>query len=157
MGDTTTVPDSEEEFARASDSSGDLDRLLWEPISTAAVARSHPGFDERVLDAGSGGGASAVPTAELVGPGGHVDAVDVDESVVEAARERSGCGSARARASSTVGATDAFTVRNVIGAGCRSLGRYSVRYSSSARSIPSPEKWLANTYGSPSCAASFAE
>ena len=40
--------------------------------------------------------------------------------------ERS-CGSARARASSTVGATDAFTVRNVSGVGCASLGRYSVR------------------------------
>ena len=37
------------------------------------------------------------------------------------------CGSARARASSTVGATDAFTVRNVSGDGCASLGRYSVR------------------------------
>ena len=37
------------------------------------------------------------------------------------------CGNARARASSAVGATDAFTVRNVSGAGCASLGRYSVR------------------------------
>ena len=40
--------------------------------------------------------------------------------------ERS-CGRARASASSTVGATDAFIVRNVTGDGCRSLGRYSVR------------------------------
>jgi hypothetical protein len=37
------------------------------------------------------------------------------------------CGRARSRASSTVGATDAFTVRKVSGVGCASLGWYSVR------------------------------
>ena len=76
MGDTTTVPDFAGEFADAAKSFAQLDDALWNPISTAAVSRSHPRFDERVLDACCGDGASALPTAELVGLGGHVDAVD---------------------------------------------------------------------------------
>ena len=90
MGDTKTVPDSDEELAGVRETPVGLDEVLWDPISTAAVARSHPGFDERVLDACCGDGASALPTAELVGPGGHVDAVDLDESAVAIARERAG-------------------------------------------------------------------
>lgn len=90
MGDTTTVPDFAEESADAVDSSAELDGVLWDPISTAAVSRSHPRFDERVLDAYCGDGASALPTAELVGIGGLVDAVDDDESRVALARERAG-------------------------------------------------------------------
>jgi SAM-dependent methyltransferase len=90
MGDTTTVPDFAEEFADAAESSAELDEVLWNPISTAALARSHPRFDERVLDACCGDGASALPTAELVGTGGLVDAVDVSEPRIEIARERAG-------------------------------------------------------------------
>jgi SAM-dependent methyltransferase len=91
MGDTTKVPDfAEEESFAESDSFVVLDDALWNPISTAAVARSNPGFDERVLDACCGDGASALPTAELVGTGGHVDAVDVAEALVEIVRERAG-------------------------------------------------------------------
>lgn len=90
MGDTTTVPDFEEESARAADSFTELDEVLWNPISTAAVSRSHPRFDERVLDAWCGDGASALPTAELVGVGGLVDAVDLAEPLIEIARERAG-------------------------------------------------------------------
>ena len=90
MGDTTTVPDFAEESADAADSSAELDGVLWDPISTAAVSRSHPRFDERVLDAWCGDGASALPSAELVGIGGLVDAVDLDESRVALARERGG-------------------------------------------------------------------
>ncbi|WP_159605667.1 class I SAM-dependent methyltransferase, partial [Agromyces humi] len=90
MGDTTTVPDFAEESADAADSSTELDGVLWDPISTAALSRSHPRFDERVLDAWCGDGASALPTAELVGIGGLVDAVDLDESRVALARERAG-------------------------------------------------------------------
>lgn len=90
MGDTTTVPDFAEESAVAAVSSAELDGVLWDPISTAAVSRSHPRFDERVLDAWCGDGASALPTAELVGIGGLVDAVDLDESRVALARERGG-------------------------------------------------------------------
>lgn len=90
MGDTTTVPDFAEESADAADSSAELDGVLWDPISTAAVSRSHPRFDERVLDAWCGDGASALPTGELVGIGGLVDAVDLDESRVALARQRAG-------------------------------------------------------------------
>ncbi|WP_448811326.1 class I SAM-dependent methyltransferase [Agromyces bauzanensis] len=90
MGDTTTVPDFAEEFARAASSFAELDEVLWNPISMAAVGRSHPQFDERVLDACCGDGASALPTAELVGVGGHVDAVDRAETMIALARERAG-------------------------------------------------------------------
>lgn len=89
MGDTTTVPDSAEGLAGSGDSAAGLE-VLWDPISTAAVSRSHPQFDERVLDAFCGEGASALPTAELVGPGGLVDAVDPDEARVSVAREQGG-------------------------------------------------------------------
>jgi SAM-dependent methyltransferase len=90
MGDTTTVPDFAEEFAAAAHPFVELDEVLWNPISTAAVSRSHPRFDERVLDACCGDGASALPTAELVGLDGLVDAVDVAEPLVEIARQRAG-------------------------------------------------------------------
>lgn len=90
MGDTTTVPDFAEEFARGAASFAELDEVIWNPISMAAVARSHPQFDERVLDACCGDGASALPTAELVGVGGHVDAVDLAEPLIALARDRAG-------------------------------------------------------------------
>ena len=90
MGDTTTVPDLAEEFADEAEPLADLDELLWDPIASAAVSRSHPQFDERVLDACSRGGASALPTAELVWHGGAVDAVEPDEQLVDRARERAG-------------------------------------------------------------------
>ena len=90
MGDTSTVPDFAGEFADAAESFAALDDVLWDPISTAAVARSHPLFDERVLDACCGDGASALPTAELVGIGGLVDAVDLSGPLIELARGRAG-------------------------------------------------------------------
>lgn len=90
MGDMTTVPDFAEEFARAAESFAELDEVIWDPISMAALGRSHPQFDERVLDACCGDGASALPTAELVGVGGHVDAVDRAEPLIALARERAG-------------------------------------------------------------------
>ena len=90
MGDTTTVPDSAGEFAGTTDSVAGLDEVLWNTISTAVLLRSHPRFDERVLDAYARDGASALPTAELVGVGGLVDAVEPSESLVELARERAG-------------------------------------------------------------------
>ena len=90
MGDTTTVPDSAGEFAGTADSVAGLDEVLWNTISTAVLLRSHPRFDERVLDAYARDGASALPTAELVGIGGLVDAVEPSESLVSLARERAG-------------------------------------------------------------------
>jgi SAM-dependent methyltransferase len=90
MGDATTVPEFSEESADAAASFAGLDEVLWNTISTATLLRSHPRFDERVLDAFSRDGASALPTAELVGIGGLVDAVEPAEPLVELARERAG-------------------------------------------------------------------
>jgi SAM-dependent methyltransferase len=90
MGDTTTVPDSAGEFTETAASVAGLDEALWDTISTAVLLRSHPQFDERVLDAFARDGASALPTAELVGVGGLVDAVEPVGSLVELARERAG-------------------------------------------------------------------
>jgi len=44
--------------------------------------------DQRVLDIGSGPGHQAFEIASIVGPGGHVDGVDVAESALEIARQR---------------------------------------------------------------------
>ena len=69
---------------------GRLDAVLWDPISRASMLRSSPRFDERVLDAAAGDGATAIPTAELVGPGGIVDAIDPSEAAIDLLRERAG-------------------------------------------------------------------
>lgn len=90
MRDTTTVPDFGEEFASAADAFMELDDVLWEPVSTATVGRSRPGVGERVLDACCGDGASALPTAELVGVEGLVDAVDLAEPMIDRLRARAG-------------------------------------------------------------------
>jgi SAM-dependent methyltransferase len=90
MGDTTIEPDFAGGFGAAAASFAALDDPLWNPISTATVLRTHPQFDEVVLDACAGDGASALPTAELVGIGGVVDAVDFAEPLVELARDRAG-------------------------------------------------------------------
>jgi SAM-dependent methyltransferase len=90
MGDTTMEPDFAGGFGAAAASFAALDEALWNPISTAAVLRAHPQFDEVVLDACAGDGASALPTAELVGIGGVVDAVDFAEPLIELARQRAG-------------------------------------------------------------------
>lgn len=66
-------------FADAS-STRDFARLgehLWGPIGASTVELSAPQEGERVLDACCGNGASALPAARLVGPTGHVDAVDL--------------------------------------------------------------------------------
>lgn len=68
----------------------ELDEVLWDPIGRATVLRANPRFDERVFDACARDGATALPTAELVGPGGVVDAVDRSESMIELLRERAG-------------------------------------------------------------------
>ncbi|PWC05906.1 class I SAM-dependent methyltransferase [Agromyces badenianii] len=90
MGDKLGEPDLAGASAAMAAAFSELDEVLWNPISTAAVARAHPRFDELVLDACCGDGAAALPAAELVGPGGVVDAVDLSEPLVAIARERAG-------------------------------------------------------------------
>jgi trans-aconitate methyltransferase len=66
--------------------SSDFDRLgahLWGPIGAATVERTAPASGQLVLDACCGTGASAIPTAQRVGPTGRVDAVDRSELLIE--------------------------------------------------------------------------
>lgn len=65
-----------------------LGRHLWEPVGADAVSVADPQPGERVLDACCGTGASAIPTARKVGPGGLVDAVDVSGPMIGELRER---------------------------------------------------------------------
>ncbi|WP_308797366.1 class I SAM-dependent methyltransferase [Agromyces silvae] len=91
MGEETMGPDSADGSAVPSTAAAftALDGPLWEPLGSAAVLRAQPQFDETVLDAWCGDGAASLPTAALVGPTGHVDAIDPDGTLVSIARERS--------------------------------------------------------------------
>ncbi|WP_300008456.1 class I SAM-dependent methyltransferase [Pseudonocardia sp.] len=62
--------------------------LLWDPVGAATVEVVGPRPGERVLDACCGAGAAALPAARAVGPGGHVDAVDLAGALVDAGRDR---------------------------------------------------------------------
>lgn len=61
-----------------------LSPYLWDRVGQATIAVSGPRPGERVLDACCGDGASAIPTARLVGATGHVDAVDLSQPLVDA-------------------------------------------------------------------------
>lgn len=65
-----------------------LSPLLWEPAADATLALSKPLPGERVLDVCCGAGASAIPTAEAVGPDGRVDAIDLASALLDRARTR---------------------------------------------------------------------
>ncbi|MEU4745531.1 class I SAM-dependent methyltransferase [Actinosynnema sp. NPDC023658] len=84
-----TTP-NDEEVRRAFDAAAvdftALGRHLWGPIGAATVAAADPKPGDRVLDACCGTGASAVPAARSVGPGGLVDAVDRSGPMVEELR-----------------------------------------------------------------------
>jgi SAM-dependent methyltransferase len=90
MGDVWAGPGAAAASGEAAEAFAQLDAVLWDPIARATLLRSNPRFDERVLDAGARDGATALPTAELVGPGGVVDAVDPSEAMIERLRERAG-------------------------------------------------------------------
>nr|AFK24505.1 methyltransferase [Actinoalloteichus caeruleus] len=64
----------------------ELGRHLWEPIGAATVAALALRPGERVLDACCGTGASALPSARLVGPDGTVDAVDISDPMIDRLR-----------------------------------------------------------------------
>ncbi|MFJ8911491.1 class I SAM-dependent methyltransferase [Amycolatopsis sp. NPDC102389] len=59
-----------------------LGRHLWEPIGAATVAAAGLREGDRVLDACCGTGASAIPAARAVGPGGVVDAIDLSGPMI---------------------------------------------------------------------------
>lgn len=62
--------------------------LIWDPAGQCTVEFAKPAPGERVLDACCGAGASAIPAAEAVGPGGAVDAVDLAAGLLAQGRER---------------------------------------------------------------------
>ncbi|UOE42959.1 class I SAM-dependent methyltransferase [Agromyces larvae] len=90
MGDVLEAEEAGRVPAGPADDHAALDAVLWDPIAAGVLVRSQPRFDEVVLDAGCGDGATALPTAELVGPGGRVDAFDPDEALVALVRDRAG-------------------------------------------------------------------
>ena len=59
---------------------------FWERFGRRTVERLHLPEGARVLDACCGSGASAIPAAEIVGPGGSVVGVDLAEGLLELAR-----------------------------------------------------------------------
>ncbi|GAB2879042.1 hypothetical protein GCM10027074_54180 [Streptomyces deserti] len=62
--------------------------LLWDQVGQATAEVSAPALGERVLDACCGAGASALPAARAVGPGGLVDAVDLSGALVTLGEQR---------------------------------------------------------------------
>jgi SAM-dependent methyltransferase len=62
--------------------------LLWDPVGAASAAPASLRPGDRVLDACCGAGASAIPAARAVAPGGHVDGVDLSDGLLDLARSR---------------------------------------------------------------------
>ena len=75
------------------DAAADYSRLaphLWDRIGADAVQAADPQPGERVLDACSGIGSSALPAAAAVGSNGWVDAVDLAGGLLDVLRQRAG-------------------------------------------------------------------
>lgn len=75
-------------FDAAHDHFDALTGPLWNPVGRATIAVARPVTGERVFDACCGAGASAIPAAEAVGPGGRVDAVDLSKRLLALGRSR---------------------------------------------------------------------
>ena len=61
---------------------------FWERFGRGTVERLQLAPGARVLDVCCGSGASAIPAAEIVGPGGSVTGVDLAENLLELARTK---------------------------------------------------------------------
>lgn len=55
---------------------------LWNVMGNAVAAAADLHVGERVFDACCGSGASTIPAAQIVGPAGHVDAVDLSKELL---------------------------------------------------------------------------
>ena len=75
-------------YNAAADHFDDEPLAFWDRYGHRTIERLalHPGA--RVLDAGCGTGASAIPAAERVGPAGSVTGVDIAERLLEIARRK---------------------------------------------------------------------
>ncbi|WP_238420209.1 class I SAM-dependent methyltransferase [Gordonia sp. 'Campus'] len=60
--------------------------FVWGPAGETLVARAQIALGDRVLDVCSGTGASALAAARVVGPDGHVTAVDIAAELIDRAR-----------------------------------------------------------------------
>jgi SAM-dependent methyltransferase len=81
-----TQPDVGDVFDAGQQHFAVLAPVLWNPLGEATVAQARLQPGERVLDVCCGAGSSAIPAARAVGPGGHVDAVDLAEQLLEQGR-----------------------------------------------------------------------
>jgi len=75
-------------YGAAADHYGLGSLSFWNRFGAATVSRLALEPGERVLDLCCGAGASAIPAARAVGPGGHVLGIDVAEPLVELARAK---------------------------------------------------------------------
>ncbi|MFV2104675.1 class I SAM-dependent methyltransferase [Micromonospora sp. LOL_024] len=73
-------------FDRAAASYDQLGVEFFTPMGKRLVEHAAPREGHRVLDIGCGRGASLFPSAELVGPTGHVLGIDIAPAMVDAAR-----------------------------------------------------------------------
>lgn len=60
---------------------------LWRPLGEITTAVARPAAGERVLDACCGSGASAIPAARAVGPGGTVHGLDLADALLDQGRQ----------------------------------------------------------------------
>jgi SAM-dependent methyltransferase len=68
-----------------------LDHMLAD-FGDAAIRAAAPGKGEHVLDIGCGAGTTSLALAGLVGPGGHVQGVDISQPLIARARENAPAG-----------------------------------------------------------------
>jgi len=75
-------------YNAAADHYDDPANSFWERFGRATIERLRPAVGSRVLDVCCGSGASALPAAEWVGPGGSVLGIDLAENLLELARAK---------------------------------------------------------------------
>src|SRR6185295_238518 len=75
-------------YNAASDSYDHPANFFWERHGRRTVERLGLAFGARVFDVCCGSGASAIPAAEAVGPGGFVLGVDLAENLLKLAKTK---------------------------------------------------------------------
>jgi len=75
-------------YNAAADHFDDAPLAFWDRHGRRAIELAALEFGERVLDVGCGTGASAIPAAKAVGPGGQVIGLDVAEGMLARAQQK---------------------------------------------------------------------